>query len=351
MQHSLQKNAHIYIPTPICIRIHMYANTHAHALHRPHAEALILRLTIYAQIRIHIHIHMCINAYIYRYIHTCTCIYIYTCPHTYTHTHISHMHTKCTYERTQSTSETTVRQHCAGSPNWHQEAQPFSLSTAIRRGIPFVASSPIALPVHEEQRISAEQPQPTAAHHTITTARCPDHIRLSALVRSRSTQFTAHPSCQLGRGPPKRGHFSAILAGFLRNTIPCPPSPKWYCHQGAQLLLDCRGRHHRGRHINLHVIITPVSCSICGIGPLNCLAMCLRVKQICTKVYSHHSRHFGTIWRFHGLLWFPGNMSPIVEQDWCFPFSLFPSTIFFLLLKVDTNTHLLICQTGRSPSH
>jgi len=71
------------------------------------------------------------------------------------------------------------------------------------------------LPVHEERRISAEQPQPTAAHCTITTARRPDHIRLSALVRSRSTQFTAHPSCELGRGPPKRGHFSAILAGFF----------------------------------------------------------------------------------------------------------------------------------------
>ena len=84
----IAKNAHIHIPTPICIRIHMYTNTHAHALHRPHAEALILRPTIYAQICIHIHIHMCINAYIYTYIHTCTYIYIYTCPHTYTHTHI-----------------------------------------------------------------------------------------------------------------------------------------------------------------------------------------------------------------------------------------------------------------------
>jgi len=71
------------------------------------------------------------------------------------------------------------------------------------------------LPVHEERRISAEQPQPTAAHRTITTARRPDHIRLSALVQSRSTQFMAHRSCQLGRGLPKRGHFSAILAGFL----------------------------------------------------------------------------------------------------------------------------------------
>ena len=31
MQHSLQKNAHIYTLTHICIRIHMHTNTHAHA--------------------------------------------------------------------------------------------------------------------------------------------------------------------------------------------------------------------------------------------------------------------------------------------------------------------------------
>ena len=88
MQHSLQKNAHIYIPTPICIDIHIYTSTHAHPFHRPQADALIPRLTIYAQICIHIHIHMCINAYIYIYIHTCTYIYVYTCLHTYTQTHI-----------------------------------------------------------------------------------------------------------------------------------------------------------------------------------------------------------------------------------------------------------------------
>jgi len=46
------------------------------------------------------------------------------------------------------------------------------------------------------------------------TVRRPDHIRLSALVRSQSTQFIVHASSQLGRGPPKRGHFSAILVGF-----------------------------------------------------------------------------------------------------------------------------------------
>jgi len=98
MQHSLQKNAHIYIPTLICIRIHMYTNTHAHALHRPHTEALILRPTIYAQIciHIHIHIHMCINAYIDIYIHTCTYLYIYMSAHIHTyayiHKHIQNVH-------------------------------------------------------------------------------------------------------------------------------------------------------------------------------------------------------------------------------------------------------------------
>jgi len=70
-------------------------------------------------------------------------------------------------------------------------------------------------PVRKERRIRAEQPQLTAAHHTITTARRPDHIRLSALVRSQSTQFIVHASSQLGHGPPKRGHFSAILAVFF----------------------------------------------------------------------------------------------------------------------------------------
>ena len=99
MQHSLQKNAHMHIPTHICIRIHMHTNAHAHAWHSPHAEALILRPTIYVQICIHIHIHMCINAYIYIYIHTCISYIWYMSAHihtyTYIHTHIQYvqMHT------------------------------------------------------------------------------------------------------------------------------------------------------------------------------------------------------------------------------------------------------------------
>jgi len=90
----------------------------------------------------------------------------------------AHTHTKCTYECTQSTSETTARQRLRGQPN-------------------LTPKSSALLPVR------------------ITTARRPDHISLSALVRSRSTQFIVHASSQLGRGPPKRGHFSAFLAGFF----------------------------------------------------------------------------------------------------------------------------------------
>ena len=114
----------------------------------------------------------------YKYIHTCIYIHI-SCPHTYTHTHYiyTHTHTKCTYERTQSTFETTARQRLRGQPN-------------------LTPRSSALLPVR------------------IMTACRPDHIRLSALVRSRSTQFIVHASSQLGHGPPKRGHFSAILAGF-----------------------------------------------------------------------------------------------------------------------------------------
>ena len=86
------------------------------------------------------------------------------------------MHTKCTYERTQSTSETTARQRLRGQPN-------------------LTPRTSVLLPVH------------------ITTARRPDYIRLSAMVRSRSTQLIVHASSQLGHaGPPKRGHFPAILA-------------------------------------------------------------------------------------------------------------------------------------------
>ena len=55
-------------------------------------------------------------------------------------------------------------------------------------------------PVHEERRISAEQPQPTADHHTITTAHRPDYTPSSVLrlVRNQSTRSMAAPAAGHG---------------------------------------------------------------------------------------------------------------------------------------------------------
>jgi len=216
----------------------MHTKTHAHAWHRPHAEALIPRyrlwvlvsvlqrvdgvmhahvfLCAYAQICIHIHIHMCINVWMYKYIHTCIYIHI-SCPHTYTHTHIyTHAYKKYIW---------THAKHVwnDGAAATAREAQLdakklFPSPCPLQSGGGYPLWPAPQSPVHEKRQISAEQPQPTSAHRTITTARRPDHIRLCALVRSRSTQFIVHASCQLGRGPPTRGHFSAILAGSLQTT-------------------------------------------------------------------------------------------------------------------------------------
>jgi len=154
----------------------------------------------------HTHIHTCINAYIYIYIHTCTYTYIcmsahihtYTYIHTYTHTYKLYI---CTHA---STSETTARQRLRGKPNCTSRSSAL-LPVRCNPEEDYPSWPAAQLPVHEEQQISAEQPQSTAAQYTITTARRPDRIRLSALVRSRSTQ------CQLGCGPPKRGHCNVLL--------------------------------------------------------------------------------------------------------------------------------------------
>jgi len=70
-------------------------------------------------------------------------------------------------------------------------------------------------PVNEERHIS-EQPQPTAVHRTITTARRPDHIRLSALVRSQSTQFTQAPSLAARPWAPETRSFFCHFGGVLQ---------------------------------------------------------------------------------------------------------------------------------------
>jgi len=55
----------------------------------------------------------------------------------------------------------------------------------------------------------------------ITTARRPDHICLSALVRSRSTQFIVHTSSQLGHAGPWPSETRSFFLPFWRGFLPC----------------------------------------------------------------------------------------------------------------------------------
>jgi len=136
-----------------------------------------------------------------------------SCLHTYTHTHI-YTHSYKMYIWTHikhvwnDGAAATAREAQVDAKNLCPSPCP------LQSGGRYPSWPAAKSPVHEKRRISAEQPQPTAAHRTITTARRPDHIRLSVVVPSRSTQFIVHASSQLGRALPKRGHFSAILAGF-----------------------------------------------------------------------------------------------------------------------------------------
>jgi len=191
-QHSLQKNAHIYMHTHICIRIHIHKNTHVHLWHRSNTQkngywdSQSMHKYAYTYIYTCIYMHTYSYTYTHAYIYICTCQYIYIHAYIYTPTYNMYI---CTHE---STSETTVRQRLHGKPDLRPRSSAL-LPVRCNPEEDIPPWSAAQLPVHEERRISAEQPQPTAAHRTITTARRPDHIRLSAQVRSWSTQFMARP--------------------------------------------------------------------------------------------------------------------------------------------------------------
>jgi len=166
-----------------------------------HTEERLVRLTICAQLCIHINIHMCIHAYVCIYIYTCIYIHMYITVHihtyTYIHTHVQHVHMHACKHVWNDGTAATVREAQLDA----NKLCPSPCPLQSGGGSPSVASSPIAWPWGT--RISAEQPQPTAAHHTIMTARRPDCNHSSALVRSRSTQFMACQSCEPRRRPPE----------------------------------------------------------------------------------------------------------------------------------------------------
>jgi len=101
----------------------------------------------------------------YKYIHTCIYIHIHMSAHIHTNTYI---HTRI--------------------QNVHMNARKARLK---RRRRSDCARSP-------------------AAHLTITTVRRPDHIRLSALVRSQSAQFTQAPSLAARPWPPETSFRACI---------------------------------------------------------------------------------------------------------------------------------------------
>ena len=69
--------------------------------------------------------------------------------------------------------------------------------------------------VHEKRKVNADQSNPAAAHHTITTVGRPDNTRVSALVRSRSTQFMVSPN----RWPQRRSPETSLHLCHFRGDM------------------------------------------------------------------------------------------------------------------------------------
>jgi len=149
----------------------------------------------------------------YKYIHKCIYIHI-SCPHTSTHTHIyTHAYkvyiwTHAKHVWNDGASATALEAQLDVKKLWPSPCP-------LQSGGGYPSWPAPQLPVHEKWQISAEQPQPTAAHHTITTVRHPDHICLSALVQSQSTQFTQAPSFTARAWPPKTRSFSWHFGGVF----------------------------------------------------------------------------------------------------------------------------------------
>jgi len=192
--HSLQTKC-TYICTYTHVHTHTCAQEYTCAFMTPtkHAEGQLQNLCtnmhahtythVYTCMRIPIHIHMLI----YTYMHVCTHTYI----RMYTHTYNMYI---CTYT---STPGTIALQGLREKP----DLKPRKLRTSPLETVVPPPCDEICLTRNDG--LVQKQTQPTAAHHTITKARCLDYNCSYALVRSRSTLFMAYPSCQPRRRPPE----------------------------------------------------------------------------------------------------------------------------------------------------
>jgi hypothetical protein len=137
------------------------------------------------------HTHTYTHVYKYIHIHIYTRLHIYTYLYVRTHAHIHIYHGTHTYKvyicTHASTPGTTAQQQLHEKPDLtpRNSALLLLVRTEIQRGVTR-RSEQFSCPIHEERRVSEEQPQLTAVHRTITTARHLDHIYFSALVRSRN---------------------------------------------------------------------------------------------------------------------------------------------------------------------
>ena len=123
---------------------------------------------VYKRIDVQIHTRMHIYTYIMSaHIHT----------YTYIHTRIQNVQMNARKARLKRRRGSD----CAGSTTWHQEALPFSLSASRQRAVQ--TKSAYLHWCRADPPISLSTPAPSLA--------MPSH------------------------GPPKRGHFSAILAGLI----------------------------------------------------------------------------------------------------------------------------------------
>jgi len=165
----------------LCTNMHTHTHTH-----------------VYKRIDVQIHTHMHIYTYIMSaHIHT----------YTYIHTRIQNVHMNARKARLTRWR----RSDCAGSPAWRQEALPFSLSAKIRRGIPFVASTPIICPRGT-----------TDKRRTTTTNSSSSHHHGSAPSRPHSLIYT-------GAEPNHPVHCPRKLPAW-----PWPPETRsFFCHFGG----------------------------------------------------------------------------------------------------------------------
>jgi len=156
--------------------------------------------------------HTYTYTYTHAYIYICTCLYIYIHTRTYTHTYNMYI---CTHA---STPGTTAWQQLRDKPDLKPGSSTLLPVRCNPEGshLPWPAAQLLVL---EERQISVEQPQPTAAHHTITTARHPDYTGSSILVRDQSTRSMAAQAAGHGDHVRNRDHIPAIFLPFLRQTL------------------------------------------------------------------------------------------------------------------------------------